>query len=97
MREDDGVRVGRLLLLPPIVRELDVFTGIQLLLDILRRICGFDSRFLGLKVAIEEAQLGELWGPSKAMSHESIISDIEQLLPLLRSDLLALGLNIVAC
>ncbi|SGY37866.1 BQ5605_C003g01904 [Microbotryum silenes-dioicae] len=43
------------------------FTGIQLLLDILRR----------------NSQLGELWGPSKAMSHESIISDIEQLLLLL--------------
>ncbi|SGY37812.1 BQ5605_C003g01892 [Microbotryum silenes-dioicae] len=59
------------------------FTGIQLLLDILRRNCGLDSRLLGLEVAMEEAQLGELWGPSKAMSYESIISDIEQLLPLL--------------
>ncbi|SGZ29206.1 BQ5605_C055g12646 [Microbotryum silenes-dioicae] len=59
------------------------FPSIQLILSILRRNCGLDSRFLGLEVAEEEAQLGELWGPSKAMSHESIISDIEQLLPLL--------------
>ncbi|SDA06017.1 BZ3501_MvSof-1269-A2-R1_Chr10-1g02129 [Microbotryum saponariae] len=59
------------------------WTNIQLLFDILRRNCGLDSRFLGSKVAMEEVQLRELWGPSKAMSHESIISDIEQLLPLL--------------
>ncbi|SGY37576.1 BQ5605_C003g01837 [Microbotryum silenes-dioicae] len=47
------------------------------------RNCGLDSRFHDFGVVEEEAQLGELWGPSKAMSHESIISDIEQLLPLL--------------
>ncbi|SDA07631.1 BZ3501_MvSof-1269-A2-R1_Chr6-2g08733 [Microbotryum saponariae] len=59
------------------------WTNIRLLIDILRRNCGLDSRFLGLEVAEEDSELGELWGPSKAMSHESIITDIEQLLPLL--------------
>ncbi|SCZ93961.1 BZ3500_MvSof-1268-A1-R1_Chr6-3g09028 [Microbotryum saponariae] len=59
------------------------WTNIRLLIDILRRNCGLDSRFLGLEVAEEDSELGELWGPSGTMSHESIISDIEQLLPLL--------------
>ncbi|SCZ93955.1 BZ3500_MvSof-1268-A1-R1_Chr6-3g09022 [Microbotryum saponariae] len=59
------------------------WTNIKQLVDILRCNCGLDSRFFGSNLAAEDAKLGELWGPSKAMSHESIISDIEQLLPLL--------------
>ncbi|SCZ91341.1 BZ3500_MvSof-1268-A1-R1_Chr1-2g01346 [Microbotryum saponariae] len=36
------------------------WTNIRLLIDILRRNCGLDSRFLGLEVAEEDSELGEL-------------------------------------
>ncbi|SGZ28311.1 BQ5605_C027g10310 [Microbotryum silenes-dioicae] len=57
------------------------WTNIKQLVDILRSNFGLDNRFIGLEVAMEEDQLGELWGPSGTMSHESIISEIERLLP----------------
>ncbi|SCZ95126.1 BZ3500_MvSof-1268-A1-R1_Chr11-3g03622 [Microbotryum saponariae] len=59
------------------------WTNIKQLVDILRHHCGLDNQFYNLKLAAEEAKLGELWGPSGTMSHEAIISEIERLIPLL--------------
>ncbi|SCZ93925.1 BZ3500_MvSof-1268-A1-R1_Chr6-3g08992 [Microbotryum saponariae] len=59
------------------------WTNIKQLVDILRSNCGLDNRFVDVEVAMEEAQLGELWGPSGTMSYEAIISEMERLLPLL--------------